>query len=397
MAHSKTPLLTKSYVVNFLISLLLYLTMYLLIVVITQYTVNQYHVSDSLAGLVMGLFIVGSLLGRFMIGRFINVIGPKKILVIGLIAFILTQCLYFFERSLIFLMVTRLLNGFALAIATTATGTIVALISPVDRRAEGISLFSLSLVVGAAVGPFVGLLLSHIYPTVVLFVLCVIIAFIALFMSFTLHIDFTVEPLRAEDKQFKLSQFVSIPALPIASVILVCGLGYASVLSFIQIYAETLNLVTVASYYFIAYAIASVITRPIVGKIMDRYNENKIAYPALILFCLSLITLAVVTTSTGWLLLISGALLGVGYGSMTAVCNVAAIKVSDKDKMGIATSTFYIGLDFGLGFGPFALGFLTSSVGFSKMYAVTAFILVLCIGLYWMVHGRHIQARGQEK
>lgn len=397
MAHFKTPLLTKSYVVNFLISLLLYLTMYLLIVVITQYTVNQYHVSDSLAGLVMGLFIVGSLLGRFMIGRFINVIGPKKILVIGLIAFILTQCLYFFEGSLIFLMVTRLLNGFALAIATTATGTIVALISPVDRRAEGISLFSLSLVVGAAVGPFVGLLLSHIYPTVVLFVLCVIIAFIALFMSFTLHIDFTVEPLRAEDKQFKLSQFVSIPALPIASVILVCGLGYASVLSFIQIYAETLNLVTVASYYFIAYAIASVITRPIVGKIMDRYNENKIAYPALILFCFSLITLAVVTTSTGWLLLISGALLGVGYGSMTAVCNVAAIKVSDKDKMGIATSTFYIGLDFGLGFGPFALGFLTSSVGFSKMYAVTAFILVLCIGLYWMVHGRHIQARGQEK
>lgn len=162
MAHSKTPLLTKSYVVNFLISLLLYLTMYLLIIVITQYTVNQYHVSDSLAGLVMGLFIVGSLLGRFMIGRFINVIGPKKILVIGLIAFILTQCLYFFEGSLIFLMVTRLLNGFALAIATTATGTIVALISPVDRRAEGISLFSLSLVVGAAVGPFVGLLLSHI-------------------------------------------------------------------------------------------------------------------------------------------------------------------------------------------------------------------------------------------
>lgn len=239
-------------------------------------------------------------------------------------------------------MVTRLLNGFALAIATTATGTIVALISPVDRRAEGISLFSLSLVVGAAVGPFVGLLLSHIYPTVVLFVLCVIIAFIALLMSFALHIDFTVEPLRAEDKQFKLSQFLSIPALPIASVILVCGLGYASVLSFIQIYSETLNLVTVASYYFIAYAIASVITRPIVGKIMDRYNENKIAYPALILFCLSLIALAVVTTSTGWLLLISGALLGVGYGSMTAVCNVAAIKVSDKDKWGLQPLRFIL-------------------------------------------------------
>ena len=393
MTHSKSPLLTKGYIINFMISLLLYLTMYLLIVVMTQYTVNQYHVSDSLAGLVMGLFIVGSLLGRFMIGRFINVIGPKKILVIGLIFFMLTQCLYFIEGSLIFLMVTRLINGFALAIATTATGTIVALISPVERRAEGISLYSLSLVVGAAVGPFVGLLLSHIYPTVVLFILCVIIAFIALLMAFLLQIDFTIEPLRSEDKQFKLSQFVSLPALPIASVILVCGLGYASVLSFIQIYAEALNLVTVASYYFIAYAVASVITRPIVGKMMDSYNENKIAYPALILFCLSLFALAVVSTSTGWLLILSGALLGVGYGSMTAVCNVASIKVSDNDKIGIATSTFYIGLDFGLGFGPFVLGFLTTTVGFSKMYAITAIILMFCIGLYWMVHGRHIQAQ----
>lgn len=94
-----TRLFTKNYVVNFLISLLLYLTMYLLIVVITHYAVATYHISDSLAGLVMGLFIVGSLFGRFLTGRWINVIGPKKILFIGLITFIFTQCLYFFEGS----------------------------------------------------------------------------------------------------------------------------------------------------------------------------------------------------------------------------------------------------------------------------------------------------------
>ncbi|UEX90426.1 MFS transporter [Staphylococcus ratti] len=388
MTSSKVPLVTKNYSVNFLISLLLYLTMYLLIVVMTEYTVEKYHVSDSIAGLVMGIFIVGALLGRFITGRFINVIGPKKVLLLGLSAFLITQCFYFVESSLLFLMMTRLLNGFALAIASTATGTIVALISPVNRRAEGISLFSLSLVVGAAIGPFLGLLLSHQYPTYVLFTLCVIIAFFALLLSFVLNVPFEKTTLTSEEKSFKLSQFVSIPALPIASVMLICGLGYASVLSFIQSYAGELNLVTLASYYFIAYAVASIITRPLVGKLIDQYSENAIAYPALLLFCISLIALAILQPQTGWLLIVSGVCLGMGYGSMTAVCNVAAIKVSDKDKMGIATSTFYIGLDFGLGFGPFILGFATTTLGFSTMYVMTAILIFICIGLYWMVHGR---------
>ncbi|WP_341775247.1 MFS transporter [Staphylococcus hyicus] len=385
-----TRLFTKNYVVNFLISLLLYLTMYLLIVVITHYAVATYHISDSLAGLVMGLFIVGSLFGRFLTGRWINVIGPKKILFIGLITFIFTQCLYFFEGSLLFLMFVRFFNGFALAIATTTTGTIVALLSPVERRAEGISLFSLSLVVGAAVGPFIGLMLSQHFSTYVLFIFCVILAFCAFILAFILKVDFEIQPLTPEDRGLKLSQFISIPALPIASVILICGLGYASVLSFIQIYAQQLHLVTVASYYFIAYAMTSMITRPIIGKIMDYYHENKIAYPALFLFSLGLAVLAVLSKETGWLLLVSGALLGIGYGAMTAVCNVAAIKVSHQTQIGIATSTFYIGLDFGLGFGPFLLGFFTSSFGFSTMYALTAIIILMCIGLYWGVHGRFI-------
>ncbi|WP_241955010.1 hypothetical protein [Staphylococcus agnetis] len=54
MASTTTRLFTKNYIVNFVVSLLLYLTMYLLIVVITQYAVEKYHISESLAGLVMG-------------------------------------------------------------------------------------------------------------------------------------------------------------------------------------------------------------------------------------------------------------------------------------------------------------------------------------------------------
>ena len=56
--------------------------MYLLLVVIGS-IVQAFDASDSLAGLVVGLFIVGSLIGRFATGKFVNQIGPKRLLFIG--------------------------------------------------------------------------------------------------------------------------------------------------------------------------------------------------------------------------------------------------------------------------------------------------------------------------
>ena len=127
--------------------------MYLLIVVIASYSKSEYHASDSVAGLVVGLFIVGSLIGRFVTGKYVNRFGPKNSH-FGLICLVVTQLLYFIPGSVWFLMMVRLLNGLATAVATTATGTIAAYITPPTRKSEGISLFSLSLVLGTAIGPF---------------------------------------------------------------------------------------------------------------------------------------------------------------------------------------------------------------------------------------------------
>ncbi|MDU1728562.1 MAG: MFS transporter, partial [Staphylococcus epidermidis] len=142
----KDPIFTKSFNINFAINFFVYLCMYLLIVVIASYSKSEYHASDSVAGLVVGLFIVGSLIGRFVTGKYVNRFGPKKILIFGLICLVVTQLLYFIPGSVWFLMMVRLLNGLATAVATTATGTIAAYITPPTRKSEGISLFSLSLV-----------------------------------------------------------------------------------------------------------------------------------------------------------------------------------------------------------------------------------------------------------
>ncbi|EIM5210046.1 MFS transporter [Staphylococcus pseudintermedius] len=386
MQNQEHQVFIKNYIFNFLVSFFVYFAMYLLIVVIAQYAIQRYDVSTGVAGLITGIFIVGALIGRFVGGRYIHEVGPKRLLMIGLVLFIITQCFYFIEGSLIFLFVTRFLNGMALAIATTATGTIVPLIAPVERRGVAISLFSLSLVIGAAIGPFLGLYLAGIYPTFVLFTVCLIVAILAFIFALFLKVNVKMADQQSDHQGFHISQFISLPAIPIALVVLICGLGYASVLSFLQLYAVEINLTAVARYYFIFYAITSVFTRPFVGRILDRFHENWVAYPALVIFGVGILILAI--AHSGWALLLSGALVGIGYGSMTAVGNVVAVKVSRADQVGLATSTFFIGLDVGVGFGPALLGMILPAIGYRMMYVAIGIILLLCIILYAFIHGR---------
>ncbi|WP_114602889.1 MFS transporter [Staphylococcus sp. EZ-P03] len=376
---------------NFMVNFFVYLCMYLLIVVIAGYSKSEYGVSDSLSGLVTGLFIVGSLIGRFITGKYVNAIGPKRTLLIGLVFLIITQALYFIEGSLGFLMFTRLINGIATAVATTATGTIAAYITPPERKSEGISMFSLSLVLGTAVGPFFGLLLSNHFSIDVLFGLCLALGIIGLLLSFLIQINFetTSEPAQTKSKGFSLSQFIAKDAVPIAIVILITGVTYSSVLTFLKFFAEERNLVAVSSYFFIFYALTSLVTRPVTGRLMDNKNENVVVYPSYLFLLLSFVLLYF--SHSGWMLLLAGAALGVGYGNLSSLMQAIAIKVTTPEKYGLATSTFFIGIDFGIGFGPSVLGAFTSMITYAQLYGYMAVLTIITAIVYYFLHGHKVK------
>lgn len=393
-SNLKTPIWTKSFNINFITNFLVYLCMYLLIVIVASYTKEVYHASDSVAGLVSGLFIIGSLIGRFATGKYVNKIGPKRILLIGLAFLLITQLCYFIEGSLSFLMFTRLINGIATGITTTATGTIAAYVTPSERKSEGISLFSLSLVIGAAIGPFFGLLLINSFPIKLLFFICLICGIVSFIISFFVNVKFEItnetSTPTTKRKGFNLSNYIAKEAVPVAVIMLIAGLTYSSILTFLQFFAKEIDLVSLASYFFIFYAIASLITRPIAGRLMDQKTENVVAYPSFILLFLTFLVLSL--THSGWMLVLAGLLLGAGYGNISSCMQAIAIKVSPPTKYGIATSTYFIGLDLGLGFGPYVLGFATSTLTYAQLYGVMAVVVIITLIIYYLVHGRKVKA-----
>ena len=102
----------------------------------------------------------------------------------------------------------------------------------------------------------------------------------------------------SEIKGFKLSNFIEPKALPIALITLVVAFCYSSVLSFINFYAIEIDLVSTASFFFLVYSIAVLISRPFTGRLMDVKGANYIMYPAFVLFTAGMLLLSSATTAS---------------------------------------------------------------------------------------------------
>ncbi|MOA21031.1 major facilitator superfamily transporter [compost metagenome] len=86
------------------------------------------------------------------------------------------------------------------------------------------------------------------------------------------------------------------------------------------------------------------------------------------------------------MLLLSGAIIGLGYGAILPCFQTIAVLAAPKHRRGLATATFYLLFDLGYGLGSYALGALASHYSYSVMYILCAFILVVAIVFYYTLH-----------
>nr|WP_221452391.1 MFS transporter [Bacillus benzoevorans] len=382
---------TKDFIIVSSINFFLALVFYLLIVIIGVYAVEEYHATASQAGLVTGIFVIGTLIGRLFIGRSIDSFGMKKTMFTGLILYILTTSLYFIHGGIHFLLLNRFLHGIALGIASTAVGTIVARIIPPERKGEGIGYFSMSTTLATAIGPFIGMTMTQFTSFQTMFALCLALGIISLITGVWVQVPASERAATSADiKEFKISSFIEPKAVPIALITFFIAFGYSGVLSFINFYAKEIDLVHAASYFFLVYSIAILLSRPFTGRLMDEKGANYVMYPAFILYTAGLLLLSL--ASNGMMMIAAAVLIGLGFGNMQSCTQAIAIKVTPVHRMGLATSTFFIFLDAGLGFGPYLLGFFIPAMSYSSMYMILSLVVIASAALYFLLHGKKDKA-----
>ncbi|HEC2224260.1 TPA: MFS transporter [Staphylococcus delphini] len=379
---------SKDFIFITLTNFLMYMIHYMLIVTVTVFTINEFHTSESIGGLASGIFIIGMLIGRLASGRIVDAIQPKKVLVYGVIFSIVTVALYFVIQTLALLLIVRFIHGIAFGFSSTATGAISSHIVPEARKGEGIGYYALSVTTASAAGPFLGILFNQSFGFRSIFTLGLGVIILAFVLAVALKPLPQVETSMKSTPLKGIGAFIQKDAMPLSFVLAVIGVAYSSVLSFLSVYTETMDLPTAASIFFIVYAISAFVTRPFTGKIFDQHGHNAMMYPVIIIFAIGLVILS--SAQETWLIALSAIFIGIGYGTIVPSGQAIVVQQAPRHQVGLATSTFYIFLDFGAGFGPFLLGYIISMWGFQTLYVAMAILALIALVLYYVVHGRHV-------
>lgn len=357
----RSRIFTLEFIIVFIFHFILMFSMYTTLVSISGVSMEKYGIGPSLAGFVASVFILGILIGRAVSGNFINKIGIKNVVWGGVAMFFLTYALYFLDFGLTFLIIVRLLNGFATGYISTALNTLATIILPEDRRGEGISYFSLSLVLASSIGPFMSFTIFKDMP----FNQMLLIVFIIMAVTTVSFLFVKTNNSYSKDREvtFKL---LDKKAAVMSPGILILGFTQSTIFAFIGTYTLINGYYLAASLYFIVYSIATMLTRPITGRILDYRGPVGLIIATIIFNAIGYYILGGAVND--WMVLISAAVIGLGMGNYQSIAQATCVSLGDKDNIGLSTSTFFISLETGLGFGPLILGAVAAYVGYGSMY-----------------------------
>lgn len=386
----KQPLWTKDFLSISVTSFFLFMGFYVLLTTLPLYILDDLKGDETQVGLIISVFLIAAVISRPFTGKWIDEVGRRKILLASLIVFAVSSLLYFWADSMPALLALRFLHGAGFGMATTATGAIVADIVPNERRGEGLGYYAMFMNLAMVIGPFAGLTIVQYASFTWIFALCTVLSFIAIVLG-----AFVKIPQKAESSvkhpKFTLSSLFEMNAVPVAISAGILAFAYSGILSFISVYAKELDLLEAASFFFVVYAAFIIISRPFTGRWFDTYGENKVIYPAIILFAAGLFLLS--QANSTFVFLLSGAIIGLGYGTIVPSLQTVAIKQADPAKRGLATSTFFTLFDTGIGLGSYVLGILAVKTGFASLYFMLAGVALLGLLVYYLLHGKKTEPK----
>lgn len=381
-------LFTKDFVLDTAISLCCSLNYFTLLINITGYAMLTFGATSTEAGLAAGIYVIGGLISRVTLGKYVEMVGRKKMLILGLSIALIMSVTYFFVSSMAVLYIVRFLHGTAYGISSTCTNDIIARILPQSRRGEGLGYFLLSVTIATAIGPLLGMGFGQDGNYTAVFTVGLIMYSVALVLALFLKVpeETLTEEQKAEARSFGLKHLFQFSAVPLAITCMVFYFAYSGVLSFISSYAEAINLVEAAMYFYLAVAVGTLISRLTTGKIYDSRGPNIVMFPAYIAFFVGMVAFSQATSAV--VLLCAGFVIGYGVSIVYTINQAIVVSKSPARRYGVTTSTFAAIVDLGSGLGPSIMGMILAFAGYREMYLICAFISLISLVMYWFIHGR---------
>ena len=377
----KEPIWTKSFISLFISNIAVFIVFYGLVTALPLYAIGVLGRTDEDAGLLMSVFLLSAIIVRPFTGKILDVVGKRKMLWIGLVFYLICTVLYYFIEPFGALLGLRFFQGIWFSVITTAAISIAADIVPKARRGAGIGYFNMSTNLAVVLGPLIALSIVQSSSFDVLFIVMSVLMVVGALVSAFAPADDQVD--RSEvTRKLAIGDLFEKGAMPVALLASLIAFSYASVLSYLSIYAQEKNMLAFASTFFLVFAAVMLITRPFTGKIFDEKGPQYIIIPGFLSFMIGLVILAYMDSA--WQFLIAGGFVGLGYGALVPSLQTLAVQSTTQKRSGYATATFFTFFDLGIAVGSYVLGLVALHFGYQNVYLVSGFVVIIVFLCYLM-------------
>ena len=376
----KEKLWTKDFWAITIISFIIFFVFYVQLTLLPIYIADNLHATADKAGLLVTCFLIAAIIIRPFAGQWVGKYSNKTVLMLSSLAFLVVTALYPLCHSIEALLFIRVLHGITFGVITTVKGTISARLIPASRRGEGISFFSLAMGLAMVVGPWIGLNMARHSAYIEAFWLCTGVSIVSIVLALIVAVPPVIRHADGSKPKLGFAAMFDRAAMPFALVTFFMTFAYAGVSAFLALYARELDLMAAASNFLLCYAIFLMICRAFTGNVCDKKGPKYVVYPCLLAFTVGLVVLGY--THGSITMVLSGALIGIGYGSVTPIFQTQIISSVEPPKIGVANSLFFNAMDAGLALGAFVMGLMVDGVGYRSIYLMGAVLVVLAGALY---------------
>jgi MFS family permease len=303
---------------------------------------SEYHANSFIIGLVGTTMFAAFTLASFPVGAITDRVGPKPVLVGGLIVYGVSIILFAMIRDVKLFFVARAIEGVGAAAISVATETMISRLSKPNERAQRMSYYALSVGAGWAAGPMAGTLLFGIRQDIP-FVACFALSLLAALLATWLIPNIDSITHNAPELPRKLSMKIIVPIAAGA----LYGYLMSSLVTLFPFYLkDQLSIAeTEMGGIITAVIVGTILSQVPIGRAADRFGKRRT-----LLVCAVLLTVVflIMPMHSNWrYFLITGAFAGALAGSFYPIGLAMIGGLVSRERLGAANSIF--SLAFGIG------------------------------------------------
>ena len=355
----------RKFILLFITNLLMMATFYASVPILPIYC-QQIGITGAGIGIVLTAMSVTTVLFRPFAGYILDNFNRYHVYMLFLALFCLPFLGFIAFPFYAALVVIRLYMGVVYSVCGSATTTLAGDVLPPNKVGQGVNRFALTISLGMAAGPFIGIQVQNHMSSKTSFIVLFALTAIALICVSFCHIEYP----KAERKKFVLADAFYKPALPFMFNMMFIMIPFGAVIAYSSIFAQEKGLSAVIPYFYIFLVAGMLISKFSTQKMIDAGKHKVLVVISLIVLLATMGSYFFMKTSVH--LLLAGFLLGLGYGILQPLFQSFVTGTTPAPKRGTANATYLLSYDIGIGIGSFVMGMFQESIGLSTGFAVTA-------------------------